>query len=416
MSEPIKKPNQTVPESYSPKTPMFLNMMDKAAEKQERETLLSFNESKIILNNVLPWNNPWLGCCEFLKCFTSMLMKIEYNAYKDKPVTCVADWCVKSCNSCGKKDHYCRMPDTWQQHRQCTYYLYLLIAGTGLTNAFDPLEEVKDTSLTTYGCINQSYFMTDGYIENSYRYAGYEYEKIENNGGNEIEMLNSIIKCIEKNNPVVCFYNNEWQLITGYDAVEKSLFLCNPNEEGNVENKDWYDKINYILPVTGKPNGMQSIDDIIKNTARILSFTEYRSVTAGLAAYNKCVNFLSDSSYFNNLDEKTLRFVYQTIHDYLGYHAETRNFTAQGIRLLAYYADAKGSLLSLLNTLAKEASENTDNAWKGWNVMKPWPCNPAENAYLLRDESVRGIIIESVKGMKKNDENMIEAINEYFSN
>lgn len=413
MSEPIKKPNQ-IPESYTPKKPEIANVMKEATKTSKPETILSFNESKIILNNVLPWNNPWVGCCEFLKCFTSMLLKMEYDYYKNMPSICVVDGDVKLCVNCGKEDHYCRMPDIWQQHRQCIYYSYLPIAGTGLTNAFDPLEVVKDPCLTTYGCINQSYFMTDGYIENSYRYAGYKYKKIENNGGNEIELFNVIIISIENGIPVVCFYNNEWQLITGYDTEKKSLFLCNPNEEGNIENKEWYEKINYILPVAGKSNDKQSIDDILKNTARILGFTEYCGVTAGLAAYDKCVKFLLDDKYFSDLNDDTLEFVYQTIHDYLGYHAETRAFTGQGIKLLAYYENAKNELLDLLNKLAKEASANTENAWKGWNAMRPWPCNPKENAYLLKDRIVRDIIIDSAKEMKKNDENMIVLINEYY--
>ena len=40
MSEPVKKPNQTNPESYSPKTPTFLNMMEEANQGAVQQMII----------------------------------------------------------------------------------------------------------------------------------------------------------------------------------------------------------------------------------------------------------------------------------------------------------------------------------------------------------------------------------------
>lgn len=406
MSNTVKNLNQT-PESYSPKKPAILSMAEDANHAAHE---LVYTNTKKMIDNVLPWNSPWVGCCEYIKCLTSMILKIEYAAYKDKPFLCYDDLNLKHCTQCGK----CNNSNTMLAHRDRVYKSFLPIAGNGLTNAFDPNLKITNPNYTTYGNINQSYNVMNGYIESSFAYAGYLYKKIENTGENKTEILNAIIENTDKDMPVICFFDHEWQLITGYDLETDILYLCDPNEAGHVEKDHWFEKINFVLPITSRNEQKPSITHIFKNTIHIMELDNFNGIPAGFAAYEECIKFLSDYHYFESIDDEILVTNYQEIHNYIGYHAEARGFCGDGYKMMIENEHPDEKLYQLLLKLSGMGWTHHNISWDGWNALKPWPCNAKENAYLLRDQSVRETIIDSVNRMRANDIELIRLIKEYL--
>jgi hypothetical protein len=73
MSEPIKKLNQTNPESYSPKTPKLINMMEQAGKKQNK-VITTGNGAYIDGFPAIEWHE-W-GECTHSNCMTLILKSL----------------------------------------------------------------------------------------------------------------------------------------------------------------------------------------------------------------------------------------------------------------------------------------------------------------------------------------------------
>lgn len=407
MAEIIKNSEDVQPAGYSPKKPYILQMAEEFCEGQKD---FSSNSGRIsyIIEDVLPTNEPWLGCCTFLKAFTSLLLKVDNRYYLENAPLCMEETNnMGDCQQCGK----CCGGDAMLIHREKTYRRYLSVAGTGLCNAFDPDMQInKDNhlALVSDGNINQSYYMLDGYAERTLAYAGYAYTKVENTGDNKREMMQFIADSVDREIPVMVFLTDRghsWQLITGYDWDKDVLYLCKEDEKGSEEFSEWYDgrKIQFILPVTGQLEKRLGLAAILKEDSNILEQASYHGIPSGPAAYEKCLSFLADDAYFAAVDEERLKRHYESLHDYLGYHAEARGFAGEGIRLLAMYEEMHQDIKQELIQWGETVSQHAKIAWDGWNAMKPWPYNVVENAPLLRDKEVREVIMDSVRRMAQND-------------
>jgi hypothetical protein len=416
MSDTAKKQYETqAPVNYSPKKPKILTI----AETAVKSNLIKHPvQNKCIIKDVPPLNAPWVGCCEFIKSFASFLLKIDSDKFCQKSPVCLGKRnFMGECKKCGKCES-----DTVIAHRDRIYKSYLPIAGNGLSNSFDPNNLINRKKYVNYisgGNSNQSYYILDGYIKNAFTYAGYSYKRYDNTGDNKSEIFKAIVENIDNDIPVIGFFPRSaflWQVITGYDSENDLIYWCRGNKPGSVKCEEWYENLSFILPTTGKTTKKLTLSDILYNDIMILQQTDFNGISAGSAAYEACIEFLSDDAYFDTTSENKLICNYQQLHNYIGYHAEARAFSGEGFRLLSINENTNEKVKQLLLKCGDLGWEHHDIAWDGWNVMKPWPCQPEVNAKLQREIDVRNTIINSVKRMAKNDKQLIAVLSECLAN
>lgn len=268
MSEPIKKFKQ-VPESYSPKAKLEIVKM----LEQIGRDIQKIEPQHLIDAVLLTGNNPWVGGCDFLRCFTSLHMHLE------------------------------NMPPVYDI-RYKIYRKFLAITGMGMVTTFTDNPDEN----------NYSFEAAHDYVGRSYRFAGYGHNVIETPGYEKNELFHLISRSIHLGRPVLAAYrdgenthrfNRKWRLFIGYDCGNMTLFV---NEDGTaVTLSDWLERLDSIIIITQTGLSKPDIRDVLKEIITDAERSESQGAKYGHAAYEDPISRLNDDAFFNDADDAALQ-------------------------------------------------------------------------------------------------------------
>jgi len=365
MPNPLKKPNKS-PESYSPKKePVLLRRL--AALQNEMADSAALPKAKT-LDGIPPTDEPWVGACQYLLCFTSLYMQLEkqHTDYFTNPAT------RAECNGyygfCDENSALTLL------HRERFYKTFLTVTGMGLTNTWHSEGMPHD------------YEAAKGYIARSMRFAGYGYEIVENNGA--AALMASIRRMVACEVPVLARYEDSWVLLIGYTADAVII------QKGEKQEKlrDYAEEIEYIVCVTETGLAQPTFETV---AADIIETMESGGEGFGPQAYYDAIAYFSNDALFENADSELLALLKKRqVDGFFISHAEARGFSGMGFawRFLNHYERDWGETL---NQLGYYGDQHHQIAWGG-----TYACGAAEN---LRSRSVRETMIYVIYQMMEND-------------
>ncbi len=369
MSEPIKKVNQAT-ESYSPKNmPEIINRL--RALKDEIINLEKLPKTKT-LDDIISPDEPWVGSCQYLLCFTSLFMHIEKhntNYYTD--LSTKDDFNYNFGNTDNKGN-------LAQLNRERIYKVFLTVTGMGLTNYWRSNE------------YPHNYEIAKDYVARSMNFAGYTYEVVQNTGQDIV--MNKIKIMINSNLPVLARYKSKWVIIIGYDIGKNTVSIRKGG--GSVSVIDYADKIEYLVCVTDTCCEKSDLKTIIYG---IIETMETSGEGFGPQAYYEAIEYFSNDDFFNSADDDTLKKARQhQVFDFFVSHAEARGFSGQGFewRFLNRYEEAN-KMADLYNKLSYYGDQHHQIAWSGDHA-----CGEFKN---LRSRFVREAMIYVIYQMMQND-------------
>ena len=374
MSEPMRKRKQ-IPESYTPKKPEIAKMMKQAGMETHEAP------PQYLIDTVFPTgDNPWVGGCEYLRCFASQYMHIE------------------------------GMPPS-HDTRYLLYRKFLAVTGMGMVTTFTDKPDEH----------NFSFEAAYDYIGRLHRFAGYGYRVIETTGQDKNALFNIIANSIYRGRPVLSVYsigsvqnktarfNRKWRLFVGYDCDHMTLSV---NEDGTVAAMpDWFEKLDSVIIITQtglpKPDMRDMLIEIINDAER----SESQGEQYGYAAYEELITRLSDDTFFENADDATLQQFNNggALGSFFWYHAETRGATGEGFGCLCGCSE-------LINGELDGTEYKTDvnrSAFWGYNghqiscfgtmVLRKGPA-------ALRDKSHREMLIYGLRHLMSNDAKIVKML------
>jgi hypothetical protein len=309
-------------------------------------------------------NNPWVGGCDFLRCFSSLYMYLE-----------------------GIPPEH----DT----RYNLYRKFLAVTGMGMVTTFT----LKDH--------NYSFEAAQDYTGRLHRFAGYDYRAIEAAEQDKQALFNAITHSIHLGRPVLaaftdgemtCKFQRKWRLFVGYNTEKMTLTV---NEDGKMTVlANWFEHLDSVIIVTqtGLPKAdmKQVLREIIDDTQR----SESQGEAYGYAAYEQLIARLDNGAFFENADNAALEQFQKALDTFFWFHAESRGATGEGFNELC----AKE-----LNA-AEEKIDVSCNGFWGYNghQISSIGCTALEKgAAALRDQSHRDILIHGLRMLWSNDEKII---------
>lgn len=398
MSKVLRKHEN---ENYSPKAEP--EILSKILETSPNSVLREkYPESKV-LENIISTNEPWLGCCGYLLCFTPMYMAIErkrgYDFYSDEKTLRLFN------GSYGLGGENC---DISLLNRERLYKVYLTVTGMGLANHFDPLSAGE----------NQSYRFSDDYVKKSMAFSGYAYQSMTKDAYSKEQLLNEIITSINSLNPLLFMtYNTEWdkqwKLIIGYDTVND--LLIERKGTGTETVKNWFATLCKLVSVTQTGLEKNDYKDVLRDIITTMESTHLNGIPIGISSYHDCLDFLANKEYFDHVDFDTLCKNYNSLHNFFGYHAESRGFSGMGFQWCYGNESDEENYIRLLDKLSSLGDAHHNLAWNGWNAMLAFPYDIEAHADVLRNDAVRGELMKAVHTLIENDATIVKEIRDYFS-
>ena len=387
------------PENYGPSQPKILT---KALSLKKQISDFPIIQSKRnTIDNIIPTHNPKVGSCEFLVCFTSMAMMIDYDSYITRPFVCLRYGSDGNyCSECGLCD---RPGNRLFAQKERFYRAYLLISGVGLINTFSPIDN-----------INTCQYAVDNFLKNTFDYAGYSFRKI---GMDEKDDLIELTRMsIDFDRPVLCLCRDEkhkisenWKLIVGYDTKENTFSFCDEHECLGHPHKDWENEIMYVYPTIELNKPKPSFRQVLINAYKNLRKSEFMGYPCGLSAYIELRNFLSNSNYYESASDDILLINYIRLNEYFVTQAEARCLMAEGLIAKYYENDSESAYLNL-REIADVCWNYHKAAWNGWMALKGWPNFDKNNFYLLRDKNIRDSLYKQVEIMSECDIKILNSI------
>ena len=364
MGKPIKKPNKTNPESYSPKTLKLANMMEQAGIDMKKI------KPQYLIDAVFPTgDNPWVGGCDYLRCFTSLYMHLE------------------------------GMPPA-HSTRYWLYRKFLAVTGMGMVTTFTDKPDEH----------NYSFEAAHDYIGRLQRFAGYGYYTMEAAGQDKNELFKVISYSIHLGRPVFSVYpdgekmykfNRKWRLFVGYDYDNMTLSI---NEDGTaVILPDWFERLDSIIIITQTGLPRADIKDVLREIIVDAEREKSQDEKYGCAAYEELISRLSDVSFFKNADETTLEQFNKSLGSFFWYHAESRGATGEG------YDQLCGQELD--GTEYKtDAGCNRFWGYNGHQISYIGCTALRKGAAALREKKHRDILIYGLRMLMSNDAKIINMI------
>lgn len=338
------KKTESTPQSYSPKKPAIVEMAKASMEHQKSGTF----SPMAVLENIVSPDEPWVGSCSYLLCFTSLFMYVERNSrdyYHDESTK-------KDFNgNFGFGDE--ENTELALLNRERIYKVFLTVTGMGLVNHWSHVWS------------SQNYEKAEGFLERSMRFCGYGYEIFDDITADSV--MDRVKVSICSDIPVMASYESGWELVIGYDETEGALILR--KGEGTVLKKEYTEGLKSLLCVT--ETGLEKSDwrDIVKD---IIDTMETDDAETGINGYYKVIDYLLDDSNFSNLsDEEAGPVANSIIWGYYVSHAEMRGFSGQGFewRFLNRYEQVN-EMADLFCQCSYYGDQHHQIAWCGDNIFK----------------------------------------------
>lgn len=342
-----------------------------------------------ILENVVPMDNQTFP---FVSCFTSWLIALGKSSLT---------------------------MDKLKKRHQNLYRLYMPVTGSGLAALWNESEPTLDTCY----CTGEDY-----YLEWAMQFAGYQYEKVENNKSNRTVFTEAIKKAIEADEPIMAqsLIGTSWCLITGYDDSMDTLYGWHQREWGITQNpadgylengmflkSDWYSSVQAIVIKKEKIKEKLNSADVLSHFVSVMENTKVEDYYVGQAAFQKCFDTLSNDSVYENIDDTTLHQIYKEVFFFCTTFAESRAFTGSTIETSEFKKkiNADNQVMGLLNMASIPCRASHKLVWEIWAVLgNNYEYEPDLYAERLKDKAVRNKLIELIKQIQKND---LEALS-YF--
>lgn len=366
----IKKPEYN-PENYDPKMkPTVVNKFQEL--NAETVDLKDLPKTKILAEIMSP-DEPWVGSCRYLLCFTSLFMHIEKhttNYYTDE--TTRKDFN----NNFGLSGENCELSIL---NRERIYKVFLTVTGMGLINHWSKTGQ------------HQNYEVAKDYVGRSMNFAGYRYDIITDDDRSVV--MDKVKRMINIDIPVLAKYKTGWELIVGYDEHDNALILRKGNDTANK--KDYTDGLENLICVTDtnkeKPDWKFVVSDIIETM-------ESNGEGIGMNGYYEAIDFLLNDDFFNQAEDETLNAIKQSLVErYFIGHAEARGFSGQGFEwcFLNRYEEAN-KLADLYNQISYFGDQQHQIAWCGDTIFKMYGDD-------IRNRTVREKLVTVIYYMIEND-------------
>ena len=323
------------------------------------------------LEGVISPDEPWVGGCQYLLCFTSLLMHTEkHNGNTDF----FAD--PKTRDDFNGNLGFNGDNGIALMNRERIYKVFLTVTGMGLANSWrsngNPF----------------SYEVAKDYVARSMSFAGYEYEVVENTGKDVV--MAKIRVAINSNVPVLARYKSEWELVIGYDIDKDTLTIRKGG--GSVSVKDYADGVEYLVCVTGTDREKSDLKTVISG---IIETMETGGEGFGPQAYYEAIEYFSNDEFFENADDDTLKKARKhQVYDFFVGHAEARGFSGMGFSW-RFMNRNTADMTDTLHELGVSGDQHHQIAWSGDHL-----CGEFGN---LRDRSVRQAMIYVIYQMIEND-------------
>ncbi|MCL2285955.1 MAG: hypothetical protein FWC32_06265 [Firmicutes bacterium] len=327
MSEAIRKPNKTMPESHSPDMPKFLNMMEQAQSKNTEQK----EEQADKINVVLPTKNSFdfktqysnLSNMSFVNCFAAAYVYLEGIAV-EVPMKCGDGMCF-GCG-CGKET---------QSLYACLFYT--MCGNSAVQRHFDEVPTKMAELIGYKGGWNGNCY-TDYTVDFLFGFAGYDYRKITN-----ADMFkHEITVSINLGRPVIAeLTNGEFRVITGYD---NDTLIADYVVNGQRLNKPSmpapsYDELKTLYIIGDKITLRYTIKDGLERIKQVMENNiEEKIWDKAIEAITKAFISSTDDGYGQmNADElKMLQSrIHGTIENYHNRHTFSVAFTSWWQRLVA---------------------------------------------------------------------------------
>ncbi len=357
-------------DDYTPQTePMVI---DKIRALKADSTILKKLPKAKVLEGIMSPDEPWVGGCRYLLCFTSLFMHVERhhtNYYTDKKT-------LKDFNG-----HYgLSTPDTDIAilNRERVYKVFLTATGMGLANSW-----------STNG-YPHSYEIVQNYVDRSMKFAGYQYETVMYTDGNQEAIMDKIRIMINSDIPVLARYTSGWELVIGYDTEAKTIMLRKGNE--TAAKNDFTEELEYLVCVTDTGYEPTEVNTVVSN---IIETMETGGEGFGPQAYYEAIDFFSNDDFFDHASDDQLEFVKYQMWDYFVSHAEARGFSGIGFGWRFFNRNAEGQE-AIFNQISYYGDLHHQTAWCGWHVID-------SNAQRLKDHFIREKIVYIIYSMIEND-------------
>ena len=389
MSEPIKKAGKT-PESYTPKKPEIVSMMDEAERSMAQQTttgsgLKEEKMKKIIEITTNP--NGW-EYWYFPSCFASVWMRIE-------GVT--AD-------------------------RQNVITRYAVVSGISHVQLDVNNEEHNISGIGYKETVAIDEY--DDYVKFTMGFAGYTYERYEK-GADKATVFAAIKKSIDADRPALMNFgaHYHWCVIIGYDDEDGTLYGVDYADEWRKYWKDkpgayengmfvtghWYEYMTDAVVVTGKTAPAVTYDDLFRRIVNIMETMEKTGYVMRFADY------LRNTVNFEGYDDE--KYI---------------NLSGRIDTLIALLIDQRSWVKNFFNNMAKDESFNdkaqyfrriaalysssADVCWLVWRMVGAFAKTPeldTENcAKLLASPIYRNAIADAIKVIIGNDRHILDCLKE----
>lgn len=355
--------------SYQPKKPEILNM----AEDALKSNAIAFLPFVKMIDNILSPDEPWVGGCRYLLCFTPLYMHLERhntNYYSDESTR--EDF-NGNYGLCGEE---C---DLQALNRERVYKVFLTATGMGLVNHWSKTGQ------------HQNYEMAKDYIARSMRFAGYDYDILADTDENSV--MNTAKRMINADIPVLVQYESGWELIVGYNETDNTLTLRKGG--GTVDKKDFTDGLKHLVCVTDTNREKSDLTTVVSD---IIETMETSGDGTGMNGYYDAIDFLQNDKFFDNGNNETLNSIKQSlVWGYFISHAEARGFSGIGFEwrfFNRYETDEKTA--ELYNKISYYGDQHHQIAWCGDSVCKMYGGD-------IRSKELREKLITIIYYLMEND-------------
>jgi len=340
MSEPIRKPMKNT-ESYRPKKPEIVNLMDEAQHSATRQANPEerVDAMKKIIEN-MTFSTGW-EYWFFPSCFASVYMRIE---------GLTAD-------------------------RQDIITLFSAVSGIShvqldLTNEahFVPGVGYNETKVI------DEY---DDYIKFTMSFAGYAYERHERDA-DKAAVFAGIKKSIDAGRPVLMNFGAEysWCVITGYDEQGETLYGLDNAGAGGSYWKDkpgtyeddlfatdrWFEHMTEAVIVTGKSSSAATCDDVFRRMINIMEAMEK------LGYVKHSADYLTDDVNFEGYDDEKFLALTGRIHTLIALLIDQRAWMSVFFANMAKVETSKDRA-QYFTRIAEVYEGSKDVCWIAWNMV-----------------------------------------------
>ena len=129
---------------------------------------------------------------------------------------------------------------------------------------------------------------------------------------------------------------------------------------------------------------------------------------SGLAAFDRCIDFLLDDAFFASADAETLQKSYTHLHEFIGLLAESRCFASFAFFSGFYGKVRREDLTRLSRKVGSLFMETHNGCWKAWELLgENHISHPEQYAPRLKERAIRLEVIEHLREFKQNDWNAV---------